>query len=331
MSIKHNQSDDFNPYPEDLTEKVSAEVVLASPFLAKTLREDCHYERQRALSSANVKRLAHEMSKGWFIAGTPIYLCVLPDGSMKIANGNHTLEAVRASGVTIPLVFIYRKVSDLDEVGRIYATFDLHKARTWKNALQATSADEGFPMANKVVAAVALIMEGFKAGNLSDVAQSRAGRIKKMAEYKTAAGILASAWSDAPAVNRRLMWRAPILAVALETARYQPRAAIEFWDAVAKDDGLSATDPRKLLLRYCTNTNVIGHAARVAASRAAANAWNAWYEERAMEKLSTRSDGPFRLLGTPWHGNTPAASKPRLVTGIQTGTDGSRPTIRFEE
>jgi len=49
---------------------------------------------------------------------------------------------VAALGHPVPLTLIYVKVKDEREIGRIYATFDLHKMRSWMDALRAQEKSE---------------------------------------------------------------------------------------------------------------------------------------------------------------------------------------------
>src|SRR5579875_3709638 len=119
--------DTASPYGEADLAALRTEALMVTPAMAKMLRASCHFERQRPINARNVERLAMEMRRGWFITGTPVFMAVLPDGSMRIVNGNHTLEAVQSSGVSIPLAFIYSKVSDIEGAARIYACLDLQK------------------------------------------------------------------------------------------------------------------------------------------------------------------------------------------------------------
>jgi hypothetical protein len=83
-----------------MDDTLTAKVADVDAEYARHLRQSCNFDRQRALIDLNTRRLAVEMDNGRFIPGTTVYFAVLPDGSMLILNGNHTLEAIIASGKT---------------------------------------------------------------------------------------------------------------------------------------------------------------------------------------------------------------------------------------
>lgn len=294
-----------NPYGLDDLTGLSMTAGAIGPAMARHMRDTMHFERQRAINDKNVDRLAEEMRRGWFLAGTPIFICDLPDGRKVIINGNHTLEAVATSGVTVPLVLIHKQVRDMDDAARAYATFDLQRVRTWRDTLLAVGLNETIPLANDVSSSVAIIMDDFGSRHQNAVA-SRQARLQVMPEYRAAAFILADALKDGPAQNTRLLRRAPTFAVALFTARYQPSAASEFWATAAKDDGLKVGDPRKTLLRYCASHNTAGSANRRLMSLAAMSCWNAHWEGRTLDHVKPGSMAEPRILGTPWHKGAPA-------------------------
>lgn len=270
-----------------------------SPAMARTMRDTMHFDRQRPINERNVARLAEEMRRGWFLAGTPIFICVLPDGRQFILNGNHTLEGVAASGVTLPLTIIRKKVRDMEEAASVYATFDLQKNRSWRDTLQATGFSEDVPLANEVVSALGIIICNFQVSNSNGfMLQSRQLRLDALPEYVRPARLIYEAIMGAPRQSSAAVTRAGSMSVALFTARYQPRMAAEFWGGVAKDDGLRADDPRKVLLRWVINNPSRGSSNRATQIRAAANAWNAFFLGRTLTHLKP-SISELRILGTP--------------------------------
>lgn len=293
-----------NPYTFDDLNSLKTEVVAVTPAMARTMRDSMHFERQRPISARNVQRLDEEMQRGWFLAGTPIFLCELPDGRKVIVNGNHTLEAVSQSGVTVPLTVITKLVADIEEAARVYATFDIQKVRTWRDTLQATGFSQQVPMADHVVAALGLIMEGFSHDPHFISAQSRNARLELLPLYVEAAAVIASALENGTIQATRLIKRAGVLSVALYTARYQPSTAHDFWRGAALDDGLRSNDPRKALLRYLINNKATA-ATRTTLARAAALAWNAFFEGRTLEYVKPNQADATRILGTPWQKGRP--------------------------
>jgi hypothetical protein len=290
---------------EDLT-GLTVTTGAISPAMARHMRNTMHFERQRPISVRNVARLAEEMKRGWFLPGTPIFICVLPDGREYIVNGNHTLEAIADSGVTVPLVMVRQQVRDIEGAARAYATFDIQQTRSWGAALMATGFAAILPMPEKVAAAVGLIMVGFKPSNEDAfMLRSRTARMQLIPDYVGAAHTLFASLAEAPQSNQRLIMRAAFLAVALVTARYQPSTAAEFWGGLALDDGLKASDPRKTLMRYASNNPAAGAAGRALHAKAAALAWNAFFEGRPLEYCKPTQMADIRILGTPWHKGKP--------------------------
>jgi hypothetical protein len=288
------------PYAQHQVDALTTEVRMVTAAEARAWRDACHFERQRNIRTPHVKRLALEMSHGWFLAGTPIWFCVMPDKSMVIVNGNHTLEAIAESGVTIPLTFVYQQVASLDEAAQAYACFDIQRTRTWGQAARATGIDEGLPAPGHTIAAVGMIQCNFSpSGNMVGVA-SRSARFELVEEYRAAAHLIHAAMLGSPPGNQNLIHRASVYAVALATARYQPATAEEFWGGMAMDDGLRANDARKVLLRYLQNNPADGSNKRRDQALGAANAWNAYFDNKRIDHLKPSQTTAFVLAGTPW-------------------------------
>jgi hypothetical protein len=281
---------------------LSVKTAAVSRSMSKHMRETMHFERQRPISARNVQRLGEEMKAGWFLAGTPIFICVLPNGHRLIVNGNHTLEAIIATGVTVPLTIIEKQVATLEEAARVYAVLDLQKTRTWGDTLRATGFAEDLPLAAHVNAGLGLIMGNFGyAQRDARSAQSRNARLQLLPDYIQSARMVAAVVEGAPASSARVVKRAAVMAVALYTTKFQPSAAEEFWGGMAKDDGLKANDPRKALLRYAANNPSAGHGARMLLCKASMAAWNASFEGRTLEYCKPNSMEGVKILGTPLH------------------------------
>ena len=323
------------PYGQQHLAAVSSETKMCTPDLAKHLRITCHFERQRPINDDNLRRLGAEAARGWFVHGTAITICVLPDGSGRIVNGNHTLEMIAATGISIPLVFIYIEVASLEEAGRVYANFDIQRTRSWTERMAATGDGVGIPHANKVLSAMTFILNDFKGERPTPESRSARVRFELMKEYQRAAEIVASALQGTPAISQRRILVAPVMAMALVTAKYQPSAAYEFWHALATDDGLKVGDPRKALLRYFSNNPMRGTSARMVTIGAVALAWNAFFTNKPLEFCKPNAVVSFKILGTPWHGVPPAPAtpsapvKPIMQTGMTATHGGMQPVTMF--
>jgi hypothetical protein len=271
-----------------------------TPEEARRLRDTAHFPRQRNISNSNVERLAHEMRTGRFTPGTQVYIGVLPDGKEWVLNGNHTLEAVHASGIPQLLTITRKSVADEDDAGRVYAVFDIQKVRSWGDSLRATGAAEDLPNADKFLSAVGVIKNRFAQGNFAHMA-SRLDRIGALVEYREPAEFWNMITAGGCRHATRLMSRAAVLAVALETIRYQPSFAIEFWGRIASDNGLVSTMPEKALLSWLRNNKSSGGVKNQGDhARAAAAAWNAAFRGEERQYVKPNSMTSFFLLGTPW-------------------------------
>jgi hypothetical protein len=284
---------------------LTAAVQLVTPELAKKLRVTCPFERQRPINQDHVKRLAVEMSLGWFLAGTPVWFCKLPDGQRMIVNGNHTLEAIASGQVSVPLTFITQTVKDVEEAAQSYICFDIQRSRTWMQAAQGVGLDQTTPMLAPALSAMSHIMADFKDVQYGQAAtvKSRRARFDEMTKYQSALAHLSTLFQGTPDANQRVVKRAATFAIAMVTMQAQPSTAENFWGELLKDDGLRVGDPRHTLLRYLSTKT-----ARVAQRDlliGTALAWNAFYEDRPMAAIKPGQARQFRIAGTSWHSGHP--------------------------
>lgn len=293
---------------------VRADVFDIDAVRARVILQTWHFERQRPIVGTNVNRLDYEMEHGRFVQGTPIFCCTTPDGARYLVNGYHTLHGIIKSRKRQRLVIITLSVADMDEVSRVYATFDIHRGRTWLDSMRAFGGAEDVPLLRPAMAALAVLIERFHYDRKTNpVLQSRPLRFKWLEDYKAEIGAYAAAVACAPQSTRHLFQRGGIMAVGLECFRYQPSFAEEFWHAMAADDGLKIGDPRKTLLRWMAANKVAasGGTDTNVQSRAAALAWNAAFKRKELSLLKPGAMGAFTILGTPWiDGRGPGDAKP---------------------
>lgn len=274
-------------------------IVIVTPDMARHLRSTAHFPRQRIISRANVERLAAEMAEGRFTQGTQIYICVLPDGSEYVVNGNHTLESVALCGLPQPLTITRKAVADENEAGRIYAVFDTQKVRSWRDSLRAVGVSDSHPLVERAVAAIRIIDRKFAhQGHGFD--RSRLTHIDNLRDYQAALEMFAGAIEGAPSNSAGCVKRAAIMAVALETFLHQPSLATEFWGGVAQDDGLTGAMPERALLTWLRNNRSGGYSQQREHCRAAALAWNAKFRGEERTYVKPNSMAAFFLLGTPF-------------------------------
>lgn len=276
---------------------VTSTVELVTPERARHLRDTAHFERQRTINQKNVQRLATEILAGRLTDGTQIYLCELPNGELRIANGNHTLEAVALAGKPQLLTVTTKKVKDLDEVGSIYAVFDIQKVRTWRDSAKAMGVDQEVPNSQKILPAVRLIQSGFI---IPDTRASVHETLANVHSYQEEAILFDNLKSGIVSDTPRLITRSGVLSVILETLRYQPSLALEFWTEVVSDDGLTNGKPAKALLNWLRRqTGASGSGSQREHVLAAAQAWNARFKDEERQIIRVARSNSFYLLGTP--------------------------------
>ena len=290
-----------------------SETVFVTPEKAKQMREDHAFHRQRKINDDNIIRLGVEMECGRFVQGTQVFIAVLPDGETRyLLNANHSLEAIQLSGKGQWLTITFLHVKDEAEAAFVYAVLDTQKIRTWLDALRATGKNEDVPFPSQFLAALGIIAAGFPLLKSDWVAQvrnkSRHLRLSLVEEYRDAGSLIAAAIQRTD--NARIVRRAAVLAVALVTAKYQPSTAGSFWRSLAKDEGLVEGDPERALLRYLRNNPPGGAGARIPHQKAAAAAWNAYFEGRPIAVVKPTQMHEFRILGTPWETKAKTEKKP---------------------
>ena len=286
----------------DLQSALSCESVMVTPQMARTLRATCHFERQRPIKQDHVDRLKAEMAKGWFLAGTPLWFCRLPDGKELLINGNHTLEAIGGGEISVPLVLIHQKVPDIEAACWAYTSFDVQRTRSYLHAAQAFGLNESVPYLSPALSACAYIGGDFAANPWSshnDASRSRRRRIDLVKEYHPALAMLKAIMTDSPKVQQALMKRGPTLACAMATLRYQPSTAEAFWTGIVWDDGLRVGDPRHTLLRFLRSADVRRNQEGILWNTSLA--WNAWFSNQKLDRFTRRPEAAvIELSGTPW-------------------------------
>ena len=112
--------------------------------------------------------------------------------------------------------------------------------------------------------------------------------------------------------GRLLVENSPILAIALTTFRYQEQKAILFWNLVATNAGMVKNDPRRVLHERLSSVALRSdmiHGKNVITplylSRITANAWNAFYANKKINKISVSGQDqldPINIAGTIYTG-----------------------------
>lgn len=279
--------------------------ITVTPEMARQWRHDWHFDRQRPIRPIRVETLAREMRAERFLQGTAIHIGVV-ERRCYIMNGNHTLDAIVHSGLDQRLALIVLNYATMEELGRAYTKFDQHGARQIRDSITAVGLDreiEADPQfVRAATGAMALRITEFAVGpgrKASYLARSHHMRMEAVREYRDRIKDYFMAVCSRDMISRSKLLRATVMAVALETLRYQPERGKIFWDRVATDDGLRKGDPAKALINYLL-ANKATSGTRARDLRAVALCWNADWDGRQIKQLKPTTLKEFILSGTPW-------------------------------
>lgn len=266
---------------------------------------------QRKVRDPHVRALAAMMLKGEFFPRDPIVVAQLIREPAKkyLIDGQHRLWAIAESQVKLTLPVTIVPCANEEEVFRHYYTLDTGLNRTMLDMYPAVKDKMGITKQSDIISiasAVLLINDDFMPGQTQTryEARSRDYRLKLLKEWGDEARMLVELYRDTPLVIRKPLMRAPVVAVALVTLRYEMERAKEFWGSMAQDDGISATDPRKVLLRsLLALQGSQGQRAQAGVvARMTAACWNYWMANQALIKMPGVKNPklPIVMQGTPY-------------------------------
>jgi len=231
------------------------------------------------------------------------------DGRLWIMDGNHRIRAQAESGADITWNIKVDRYSSESEFRAAFHKFNTNsRTRTQAQILGATGFASDFGITRQTATALfnamPFIISGFKTGKSHmDVLKSRVvdTRLDMAAKFGKEAASLDACLKGADSRVKRRILNAGVTAVALVTLRHRPDKAIEFWNGVAKNDGLKKGDPRHTLVMDLMTRNMSQGAAHQSIASPAA-AWNAWYEGRSLSIIKVLDVDGVRIAGTPYKG-----------------------------
>lgn len=238
--------------------KISVSSSSVTPEMARAWLAAMPYEHQRNVDKQAVTRLANEMRRANFFAGSTIRIARLADGRELLVDGQHRLNAVAQAGVPIVFTVVREDVPSEAYARELYGKTDRGKARQGRDMVKHYDLGKAdgltVQQANAVWTAAGFIHVGLlnrMAANLPDA--ERAALVTLYAPHMARLCALAEgALSDV----RRALFRPHTLSVALVTLRHNPISRVRrgevptveaFWQGAILGDGLENTDPRKLL------------------------------------------------------------------------------------
>lgn len=256
-----------------------------NPQVADFWINDRAYQGQRRLDERWVNHLAEEMTKGAFEEYTQLHFAFF-NGQSFLINGQHRLWAISYSQTTQWFEIRETDCKSMEEIAELYSNIDIGRKRGNADMYRAMDLHGEFNLSptnlNTFASAIGYLSTGCER---QDNRGNRTDRHATIAGMRLYYPYVAPYFELAiPGPLKNAYRRAATAAVAFLTLRYSSDICrsrgftpISFWDDVAKDDGLAATDPRKLVNKHLMTTGMIsgklnrqgvtpGHSSRVLAS-----------------------------------------------------------------
>lgn len=290
-----------------MLERVETFTRVVSPARARAILEESRYERQRELHLNHVRTLLAEMVKG-ALTMISVALAQLPDGQTKLLDGQHRLTALAELSGSMLVAFTIHHVKSEDELDRLYLTFDVGRRRTGRDGLQAMQVGKDSSLSMTVLGRIRSAAVIAESGFSRDPRQRQLSLIEASAATAKwlSCGEQYAMWLNGSNGRvSRLLWRAPVAAVALVTIEAQPEAADTFWSTIARRDPLEKNDPRFVLLEWLEAHQSQRNGGPIRDCRYVGAAWNAFFEGRQITKLMLKNPAdPVRLSGTRFGGGS---------------------------
>lgn len=283
--------------------------------------ESFKYPRQRPVKESTVKDYTRDMVDGRWRPGSELKVAFIrTDVGAPVGYGlsfQHRMWALIAAaeekpGIEIEFVVIEYYVNTMEEVNELYTVVDHNARRSSRDMTRAFDLAKELDIPEAFVSRMTGAVRAIQ-GNFLYTTRSIASQLIRdlIREWKPEITELYKIHLLARGEFRHHLYAAPYAAVALVTLRYQREKALEFWNQVAEDDRLAIDDPRKVLRNYMltSTTHGLGFRKRVvtpqAQQRAAAAAWNYFFDERPLKKLNVREESTrsaIYIKGTPYKG-----------------------------
>ena len=301
-----------------------AEVKTITPAMAVQILSEDLFGRQRQRAASHVGFLLETMERGEFDTGSPLRFGRL-DGKLYLIDGQHRLAALIQYKKTMEWVVITTECDTADHLAPLYARIDRGRGRSIADALRALGAYAGSDLTSTQVQIVMACAPIF-ATNLVHIngvgahynMKSAEGRAATMEPWKAAACAYFDAISGASVEIMKLLHRRSVAVVGIATFADAPAnlVARDFWSGVAKDDGLSAIDPRKQALEFFRKTNPSRSGPAYLAHGAAA-CWNAWFREDTLKLVKVYdAAAPLGIRGTRFKGKQESSTAPTRLANL---------------
>jgi len=290
-------------------------VITVTPEMAQKWLVGNLYEHQRNLRPHQAKYLAEEMQRGTFKQDTVLEFSTV-NGSEWLTDGQHRLSALLIAKTPQRFVVVKRHLKDEDAVAVDYTRTDNVMVRSIGDAYRTLSLENEFgSTASQIKSlgqAVALISQNFNKPRI--LRMHPEDRLRLMREYNEYHQSYIDAVAGARRDLRHKLDRSGTVAVALITFRYSAQvygqSKVEsFWHDMAMDDGLRASDPRKLAIRHLSETGMYGGATPIKDSfktspahsaRYLSICFNAHVTGKELKFARPDTTKPVVILGSPF-------------------------------
>lgn len=291
--------------------KHTATVEIITPEQAERIAQEEGFSNQRKKSANHIRFLKEVMLRGEFDGGEPIRFAAYA-GARFLVNGQHRLEAIAESGKAQEMVVVTSHCDTAEEAALLYARIDRGRGRNVADALQALAVVDtsGLNMRQLIVVMscapmFATDLRGVTFAGNSYFAKSAEGRAEVMGKWLDPSRRYFEAVADVQFGNDREFIKREVVAVGIVTFTDLPASekAFDFWNGMAKDDGLASTDPRKQCLeflkkqrggrgpRHSPGVGYVAHGVTVC--------WNAWMRGASLKTVKVvDSKSPLRISGT---------------------------------
>lgn len=273
---------------------------VVTPSDASYWLENCNYEHQRPLRTWHASNLAKEMLAGRFEEKTQITFCRIGDEYM-LTNGQHTLTAIKNSGVSILLSVVIHSVNTMEEVADNYAMKDTHLTRKFADSLVAHEEHLrlGITITEMSWVAAACAYYAFMTREIVSKGATALTHSEKLLITRKHGELAVSALRviSNPAAGNKSGFsnRKTTLAPMMFVYNTYPEMCREFYGEMFLDDGLRIGDPRKTLLEFFRESVTTGGAFTASRAKrsladhhfvkAQASAYNAFVDRRTLKLI----------------------------------------------
>jgi len=296
-------------------------VITMTPVKAADILQNWVYDRQRQTRNSLIASFMQALDEGVFRPGSQVCVALFK-GRYILLDGWHRLMAIMETGVTIPVTLTVFRCDTIDQVHRLYITFDnttsgiRNKADLFV-ALYGHKVVGNMPRktVGKLISAATVISNFFSQHIVRVTTHNIAlvlGCAKKF--LKSMQQFILVLKNQTGALRRETLLSAPVLAVALATMEWASTMAKKYWKGVAHNGICDAGDPRTAFREFLIELQSVRRNAfnqrkgttsytPREISHIAAWCWNAFYNGERIYKIDVSAAAtktPIHIAGTPF-------------------------------